>query len=308
MKVAFYVPRWRESHGGAQLAMIRLARGMTDRGHDVSLYHNAESGIRRYGRVYRWNRKYNFDAVMCAGGIPEDRFSRHSGAVIRNVHHSSLPHWAPYGEADGIVWCSETHREHYYARGVSQATPNIVSYPMIYRSECWTEPGDRVTMINPMPQKGGDLFVEIAEAMPDVRFLAVEGGWNRDVQIKRFPSNVETMDYQRDIRHVWNRTRVLLYPLGKTAPEDWIDGAPMAPLEAACAGIPTIATPQPGIVETIGGYAKMVEGHDPAVWAEAITEVLNNWPTWSKLAHDRAAMLDPDAELTKTIEFVEGLI
>jgi len=309
MKIALYVPRWRRKHGGAHWAMLRLVRGLQAKGGVFRLYHDAPPTRLPYGEVKRWSGKGRFDAVLCAGGMPEDRFLPKHGAIIRNVHHSSIAHWAPYGKAHGIIWCSATYREHYYARGVDRSIPNIVSWPIVDRANFAAEPGDAVTLINPMPEKGGDLFAEIAARMPGTKFLAVEGGWNRSKQLTAsdLPPNVEWMPYQTDIRNVWRKTRVLLYPLGRHAPADWIDGAPMSPVEAACAGIPTIATPQPGMVEVMGAYAHFVASHDPKDWETAITEVLAEWRVWSAMAKQKADTLDPDAEVAKVEDFIRSV-
>jgi glycosyltransferase involved in cell wall biosynthesis len=306
MRIGFYVPRWKKHHGGAQWAMLRLARGLEKRGHTVTLYHDARATNQPYGNVKRIGPRIVCDAMMCAGGTPDENLTSSHGAIIRNVHHSSIGHWAPYGRANGLIFCSETHRQHYYQRGVSKTTPSIVSHPIIDPEAMRTESGDRVTLINPMPEKGGDLFWELVHAMPDVQFMAVQGGWNKKAQIQPdpMPSNATWLPFQTDVRQVYRQTRVLLYPLGRTAPEGWIDGAPMAPVEAACSGIPTIATPQPGMVEVMDEYCCMVEGHDVKVWAEAIRSVLTYLHVWQAKARRRAAVLNPAAEIDKVERFL----
>jgi glycosyltransferase involved in cell wall biosynthesis len=306
MRIAFYVPTWKKHHGGAQWAMLRLAQGLKARGHAIQLCHDSSPRKLPYGKAHTWTVKSKFDVVMCAGGMPDDRFGKQHGAIVRNVHHSTVAHWAPYGKAHGIIWCAETYRRHYYARGVSTDTPNIVSHPIIDPDAMRTESGDRVTLINPMPEKGGDLFWELVDAMPDVQFMAVQGGWHKKTQIQPdpMPTNATWLPFQTDVRQVYRQTRVLLYPLGRTAPPQWIDGAPMAPVEAACSGIPTIATPQPGMVEVMGGHACMVEGHEVKVWAEAIRSVLANLGEWQAKARQRADQLNPAAEIDKVEQFI----
>ena len=54
------------------------------------------------------------------------------------------------------------------------------------------------------------------------------------------------------------------------------EGAPMALLEAMAAGVPGVAARVGGIPEMIGesGAARLVDGHDPVVWARAIEGIL----------------------------------
>ena len=309
MRIAFYVPKWKRHHGGAHWAMLRIADGFRARNHTVRLYHDEDPVRRPYGKVERWPGGHRFDVVMCAGGMPDERFSTRHGLIVRNVHHSTIAHWSPYGNADGIIYCSETYRKHFQARGVSSSTPSMVSYPIVDPDSFRTQPGKSVTLINPMPEKGGDLFYELAASMPDIQFLAVQGGWNKKSQIQPEAEhgNVTWLPFQADARQVYKRTQILLYPLGQHAPADWIDGAPMSPVEAACAGIPTIATPQPGMVEVMGQYGYFVEGYELSAWQAAIRDVWANWGKWSAKAKAKAATLNPDSELDRIEQFLRSL-
>jgi glycosyltransferase involved in cell wall biosynthesis len=145
--------------------------------------------------------------------------------------------------------------------------------------------------------------------MPHVQFLAVQGGWKKKTQIRPFtiPANARWMDFQTDVRKCYRETKVLVYPLGQHAPEGWIDGAPMSPLEAACSGIPTIATPQPGMVEVMGEHACYVAGYQRSTWADAIESVLADWDAWSARAYARAERLDPAAELDRVEAFLKEI-
>ena len=70
------------------------------------------------------------------------------------------------------------------------------------------------------------------------------------------------------------------------------EGVPLALLEAMAAGIPGVAARVGGIPEMIGdsGAARLVEGHDPATWANVLEDVLANPKAAAEMA-ERARQL-----------------
>lgn len=178
----------------------------------------------------------------------------------------------------------------------------IVVPPPIWPSDYHTIPGDRVTLVNLTANKGGYLFWKIAERMPHVQFLAVRGGYGGQI-VRRLP-NVEVVGASPDIAaDVYSRTRVLLMPskqetYGRTA------------LEAACSGIPTIANPTPGLVESLGDAASFVPVAHIDGWVTEIERLLapSEWESASKRAKARADLLDPEGDVSRFCDAVEALV
>jgi glycosyltransferase involved in cell wall biosynthesis len=113
--------------------------------------------------------------------------------------------------------------------------------------------------------KGGELFRQLAERMPDTAFLGVTGGYGPQQDMSGLP-NAEVLPHvpnaaMRDL--VWARTRVLLVPSGY---ESWGRVAS----EALCSGIPVIAHPTVGLVENLSEAGIFVDRHDVDGWIAAL--------------------------------------
>ncbi|HYP41919.1 MAG TPA: glycosyltransferase family 4 protein [Chloroflexia bacterium] len=147
-----------------------------------------------------------------------------------------------------------------------------------------------ITMVNPIVTKGGGIFRQIAERMPERRFLAVEGWghlkkegrWDterfqdlargygeeahlpEEVVLSDLP-NVVKHPTVADMRAIYSRTRLLLIP--SIVPE----AAPRVALEAMINGIPVIGSGAGGTAEVVGGGGEIIEDYCNVVsWLAAI--------------------------------------
>lgn len=149
-----------------------------------------------------------------------------------------------------------------------------------------------ITRIGLSPQKGGHLFWRLAQEMPGHEFLGVVGGWGGQVapRLEDWPQNVRVYANTPDIKHVYAETRVLLMP--SDLHETWGRIA----VEAAASGIPTIATPIPGLVESLGDAGIYCHANQPHDWVETIKCLDNkrNYLCHSRAAKRRSAELRPD--------------
>lgn len=147
-----------------------------------------------------------------------------------------------------------------------------------------TEPGDRVTLVNLWPDKGGEVFAALAARMPRTKFLGVKGAYGQP-QIAPERANVDIQAHTPDVRgDILSRTRILLMPssyesFGRVA------------AEAMTCGIPVIAHPTPGLVENLGDAGIFVDRDDIAGWQDAITALSKPaaWKRASAAALDRSA-------------------
>ena len=74
-------------------------------------------------------------------------------------------------------------------------------------------------------------------------------------------------------------------------------------------GIPVVATPTPGLCESLGEAGIFVERDDLDGWVAALTALddAEAWQAASKQAKARVRQLDPAADLARWVEAVERL-
>jgi glycosyltransferase involved in cell wall biosynthesis len=125
----------------------------------------------------------------------------------------------------------------------------ISSHPALRRAGC-------VTYVNPQPDKGLTLFWRLVHMArmerPEITFLAVEGRVSRD-RLRRIGadlgamSNVWWLPNQSDMRRIYQRTSMLLFPSFVA------EAAGRVIAEAQLSGIPVLAANRGGIPEQLNG-------------------------------------------------------
>lgn len=181
---------------------------------------------------------------------------------------------------------------------------SVIVRPPVFGEDYATTPGDRVTLVNLFAEKGAATFYALAERMPDVSFLAVRGGYGAQVIRDDLP-NVEVLDHvpgHEMAERVYSRTRVLLMP---SSYESW----GRVGVEAMHSGIPVIAHPTPGLLESLGDAGVFADRTDVAAWETELRRLLDGrrWRAASRRAKVRAAKLDPAGDLDCWMSAVERL-
>jgi len=135
-----------------------------------------------------------------------------------------------------------------------------------------------ITFINPIKEKGVDIFIEIAQRLPDREFLVVDA-W-RKVELD-FPPNVLHLQKQEDMRIIYGQTILLLVP------SICEEAYGRVIVEAGLNGIPTVASDIGGIPEAVHSGGLLVKNYfDVKEWVSAIQNILlkKNYVNYSKLA------------------------
>ncbi len=119
-----------------------------------------------------------------------------------------------------------------------------------------------VTHINPIPQKGLTLLIELArraaQERPKMKFLVLEGLMTgqalrrASVDVTSFP-NIRLLPVQRDMAAVYAQTAILLMP------SYWREGFGRAAVEAHLSGVPVLASAQGGLPEALGGAGTLLD-------------------------------------------------
>ncbi|MEO7731513.1 MAG: glycosyltransferase family 4 protein, partial [Kofleriaceae bacterium] len=141
-----------------------------------------------------------------------------------------------------------------------------------------------ITMINPIARKGFETFLALAQRLPDLRFLVVEGWpfgeeFRATVRRRLEPlPNVRFEPAHADMRRVYRRTRLLL------APSRWEEAFGRVVLEAQASGIPAIVSRRGGLAEIGGGTVVIDRYRSTEAWVAAIRAVTGDPATLARLS------------------------
>lgn len=318
MRVQALVHLYPPTHNaGAEWMLHSMLRALAGRGHEVDV---------RLSRRTEATEPYSLHGVTVSPytGLDDVR-ERVADADLVITHLENTNRAAALGEQLGkpvVVVCHNTHpivHAQLGMRGISLAVYNsrwmqadfaeVRHRGMIVRPHCpvadyATTPGDAITLVNPSPGKGAGTFYALAERMPRRRFLAVGGAYGEQI-IRELP-NVEHVAHMPGWEmpdRVYARTRILLMPSNY---ESW----GRAGVEAMCSGIPVIAHPTAGLLESLGSAGMFVDRDEIDGWAEAIAEASRHYAYHSKTARARADELDAqaDADLEAFCQRAEQLV
>lgn len=276
--------------------------------------------------VHRSRRPWNLSAdlplpdvaIVQNGPMIEiaEAFARRGVPSVAYLHGLGFETWRKNGgSAAALPFRGYIANSHFTADRLWQRFGlDAVVVPPLFRRERYSTPveGRLVTFINPVPEKGVSLALEIAALCPEIPFCFVRGwplGARHLADLKRTLrrlGNVALRAPTSDMRSVYRQTRVLLVP-SQWESETW--GRVVT--EAQFSGIPVIASNRGGLPEAVGPDGIII-GHDQpaAVWAAALREL---WSDDSRhrelsqaaLAHAGRATIDPDRQLALLIEVLE---
>jgi glycosyltransferase involved in cell wall biosynthesis len=160
-----------------------------------------------------------------------------------------------------------------------------------------------VVLSNVNPNKGGDLLVKLARAMPDLEFLGVKGGYGKQVLATDVP-NLRYMGHTTRIKDIYKQACVVIMP---SELETWGRTA----VEAMSSGIPVVASPTPGLRECCGAAAVYVPRDDLEGWIGALRRLKEDrkyYNTRSKVALERSRALDPKPVAAQVEDWLESTV
>jgi len=152
--------------------------------------------------------------------------------------------------------------------------PSVI-YPFISQDKYRTESSKQnVTFVNPVPEKGRDIALEIARLCPDIPFTFIEG-WpltaeQRQVLMQKLStlSNVTLLASEKDMRKVYGKCKILL------TPSIWEEAYGMVVTEAQISGIPVVASKRGGLPEAVGPGGITLDPDSPIDdWVKAIRKL-----------------------------------
>ena len=179
---------------------------------------------------------------------------------------------------------------------------SIVLFPPVFWREYAVDTNhEYVVLINCNRNKGGEVLIEIAKRMPDVQFLGVKGAYNKQF-VSRLP-NIKYVEQTPYIKKIYAQTDILLMP---SKEESWGRTA----IEAMSSGIPVIAHPTPGLLESCGSAGIFCNRDSPDAWVREIRRLKTDsdyYKSVSDACKERAANLDPMPQLKEMARWLKGL-
>lgn len=311
MRVLAMVHLWPPRHcAGAELMLESMLRPLAERGHSIDVLLSRSTpdagpyqrnGIIVHPRVDRddpWRLMPTADVVVthlentARAMVLGAKLGKPVIQVIHNTHPTTKTFLTRSTAL--AVFNSQWMADDFGFDG-----PQVIIRPPVFPDEYRTTPGDAVTLVNLNEDKGAHVFYALAERLPDAPFLGVVGAYGK--QIIRDLSNVTILEHGQEMRAVYSRTRLLLMP---SLYESW----GRVGVEAMCSGIPVIAHPTPGLVESLGAAGTFCDRADLDGWEQAVRRLLGRpWGVASRKASARAAELDPSQDITRWCEAVEAL-
>lgn len=221
--------------------------------------------------------------------------------VIELIHNTIRP--LTYGEYKPYRIYNSKWLQQFYKANDSETI--VVRPPVDYR-EYETPDGMRryVTLINVNEEKGGEILVKLAYAMPHVEFLGIKGAYGKQVIASPCPSNLRYENTTLNIKHVYARTKILIMP---SHIETWGRTA----VEAMSSGIPVIANTTDGLVESLGEAGIFAQRNKLDEWVTSIDRLLTNpnmYEQASKASKKRAIELDPADDLKLFEKYIKLIL
>ncbi len=150
-----------------------------------------------------------------------------------------------------------------------------VAAPVVYPTfdlPAWQQGGESRRegglFIKPLGRKGLPLMLELARVQPQRQFIVVGKADREARRMLRALANVRLESWTEDMRPVYARSRVLL------GPSVWPEPFGRVFVEAAGAGVPSVASNRGGIPEAVGNGGILVDAvEDVAAWVDALDQL-----------------------------------
>lgn len=175
--------------------------------------------------------------------------------------------------------------------------PSMVLHPPVIEASPGhgAGPNGRIALLNLVPNKGPDVFYEVARRNLDLSFLAVKGGYEPGNQVVEQLPNVSVVEHDREVSNVYKRCSVILMP-------SKYESYGLVAVEAIGRGIPAVVAGTPGLKEAMGPSGIYCDRDDIASWTAAIRGILADYDAASSSALGRYKELYESSQ-SEMVEF-----
>jgi glycosyltransferase involved in cell wall biosynthesis len=335
--------------GGAQSSSHELALSLQSRGHDVAMlcgllgsgwlgFRNRlimkatgrqavvdrEMGYKVYRGWFAWQAaaevcaEFQPHAIMLKSGYPI-----RIAEAVRGCEAALVPcfHNVEFdtdlgGDARILKPCLCISNSRFTAAAYKNAfgIESTVIYPFIKPDRYRTRgEGKSVLFINPVPEKGVELAIDLARLCPEIPFMFVEA-WTLDANTKaRLLStlaslpNVTFVPRTRDMRALYEKARIVL------APSQYEEAFGRIAAEAQVSGIPVMATRRGGLPEAVGPGGVLLDTADIEVWAAELRRLWTDKAHYDRLsdaalAHSGRPELDSEKQIDTYIDIIRRAV
>jgi glycosyltransferase involved in cell wall biosynthesis len=188
--------------------------------------------------------------------------------------------------------------------------------PFVNVNDYRVENRDRryITFINPIPQKGVEIAIEVARRMPQAQFLFVKGKWTgfSDARLQSYLQTIADLDnitvweHQTDMRRVYGVTDLLLVP------SQFEEAFGRVIIEAQVNQIPVVAAKVGGIAYSLGKGGLLVDPKDDVqAYVEALQFLRQDPTAYAALAeqafqNSQRSEFNPDYQVDRFVQFVQS--
>lgn len=162
---------------------------------------------------------------------------------------------------------------------------------------------EKILLVNLIPEKGSDLFFELAKELPQFKFLGVKGGYYKSKQQDISLPNLEIIENTNDMDSVYSQTKIVLMPSS-------YESYGMVAAEAAQIGIPTIAHNTPGLVENLGSAGILINRNNIEAYKSEIIKLMTDkayYKEMSTKAKERSKERKASNQIKEVVKAIEEL-
>lgn len=238
------------------------------------------------------------DIVYCYGGWALERSLLRLARVKRittcfMLTNNNYDDPDAFADVDAVFTPTQTLSDQYRER-LGLPAVNIGEFVDTSLTSVERENPCYVTFINPSPEKGVALFVALVRQalthLPQLRFLVVQSRWTREMVAEclgvdwALLPNVDFLPQQQDMRAVYVKTRILLFP------SFCFEASGRVLQEAQANGIPVLASNHGGITEMLSGggfqfvipercrqnYSELPQADEVEPWLRCLERLCND--------------------------------
>jgi glycosyltransferase involved in cell wall biosynthesis len=293
LKILAYVHGYFPNHNaGAEAMLHQILIDLKEKGHEVKVL-TRNPGASEYEGIKIAEAGSSQDRVFAAWSdvifthLDYTRFAvklgnRAKKPVVHLVHNDrQLKYHKIFNESSAALAIANSD---WIQKTIKDTIASVIVYPPTIPERYEVETTrDAITIVNMNEAKGGKVFWQLARIFPDKKFVGVLGAYGEQISFHENLDNVTILKNTPDIKEVYKKARIVLMP---SSYESWGRVA----MEASCSGIPVIASPTPGLKESLD-YAGIFAKHDDiADWVEAIKFLDNskNYKKYSNLTKKRS--------------------